>query len=180
MIDRFVASDMTSRRLLEKLRGGILFARSLCFGRFAGCALRTLNRHCAVSFVASVRKAGHADDEELREVLPLLSRAVWESPPREVSVKYSTPVLLATDGAFDELSCGVARAGVGGILIDRAAHTFCYFAGVLSDAAVHEVLLESRNPIAAVELAACCVLRFGIEHCRDVLSWVSLTMKRQR
>ena len=29
MIDRFVASDMTSRRLLEKLRGRILLARSL-------------------------------------------------------------------------------------------------------------------------------------------------------
>ena len=69
-------------------------------------------------------------------------------------MKNSSPVLVATDGASDETSRGVARAGVGGILIDRAAHTFCYFAGVLSDAAVQELLSESGNPIVAVELAA--------------------------
>ena len=69
MIDTFVASDMTCRRILEKLRGRIVFARSLCFGRFAGCALRTLNRHCSFPVVTSVRKASHADDEELRDVL---------------------------------------------------------------------------------------------------------------
>ena len=76
-------------------------------------------------------KASHPDDEELREVLSVLPRAIRGSPPREVSVKYRTPVLLATDVLFDELTCGVARAGVGGILIG-------YFAGVLSDSAVHE------------------------------------------
>ena len=144
MIGTFVASDMTCRRLLGKQRGRILFAR-LCFGRFAGCALRT------ALFVTSVREASHAD-EELREVLSLLSRAVRGSL-REVSVKYSGPV-LATDGASDQIGCGVARAGVGGILIDRSTHTFSYFAGVLSDAAVQELLSKSRNPIAAVELAA--------------------------
>ena len=92
MIDCFVVSYMNSRRLLEKLHGRILFARSLCFGRFAGCALRTLN------FVTSVRKASDADDEELREVLSLLSRAIWGSTRSISEIQYPS----ATEGAFDE------------------------------------------------------------------------------
>ena len=31
----------------ERLRGRIVCARSLCYGRFAGCALQVLNRTCS-------------------------------------------------------------------------------------------------------------------------------------
>ena len=46
-IEEFLSADVVDPKVLERIRGRILFSRSLCFGRFAGAALQNINEFCS-------------------------------------------------------------------------------------------------------------------------------------
>lgn len=145
----FVASDMQDHKLLEKIRGRILFARSLCFGRFAGCALRALNRACGT--LAARSGQPDFDAGELRQALLTLADAVAFSPARLVRVVYHAPVCVFTDGAIEPEGLHV-HASIGGVIVDRASGIFWYFSFDVSEDLLAELMVNSSNPIGAVEL----------------------------
>lgn len=75
-IQEFVRQPVKDLKWLAQLRGRILFARSLCYGCCAGCALRALNQHCAAAGASSSRRVAPELAREFDEALLLLARAV--------------------------------------------------------------------------------------------------------
>ena len=151
-IDTFLAAEVVDRKELERLRGRILFARSLCFGRFAGCALQSLNRHLA--------EQGKMNDtgkrrmtEDLRGALKMLKEAIIDAPTRLVRVTYSQPMIFLSDGAFEEE--GLHPAGsIGAVLLIPALKKSLYFACSLTREAMALLTGLAANPIAIIELLA--------------------------
>ena len=90
-IHSFLDGDDFDGRLLAKLRGRILFARSLCFGRFAGVALRALNVACAALAASARRTLPPPVAQDLRRALVILAAAITGSPARQVRVSYCLP-----------------------------------------------------------------------------------------
>ena len=106
--DDYLATD------LEKMRGRLLIAHSLCYGRFAACALRAINKVIAETGPAKSQKVTACD--ELRAALAALMANIAIARPRAVHVKHRRPILLLTDGAFEE-DGGKPTATVGGVLL---------------------------------------------------------------
>lgn len=173
-IDECLATDVLDIRRLQKLRGRILFARSLCYGRFAASALRALNAHCSPGSSPTSRLRSAGLPQELREALATLAKAVRLTPPRMIRVSYAKPVLLFSDGAFEVID-GVARAGIGGLILDAATGQYVFFGGILSDAATAALQSVAENPITYIELlaVACSMVMWtDIVRSRAVLAFV--------
>ena len=164
--------DDVDLKVLEKIRGRVLFCRSLCFGRFAALALRTLNVVCASGPQGRGQRRVLTDD--CKQALGLLARAVQHGPPRRVLVAYAEPMLLFTDGACEPRR-GEVEGTIGGVLLDPASGLFLFFGGRLAPAAMAHLGAMAANPIASVELLAIWValLLWG-ELCahRPVLAFV--------
>ena len=107
--------------LLQRLRGRLLFSRSLCFGRFGGNALRALSEACACEpTVATVsRELAHA----LRELKTFLQLA----PPREIRLAHDGCPVLLTDGSFEPGADGQPTGGMGGVVLDPADKSYLHF-----------------------------------------------------
>ena len=149
-IHQLQLDDDISAKKLEKLRGRLLFQRSLCFGRFGGMALRLLTLALMASFTSASRTVPRQLLPELRAALRTLSDAVRFTPARSIKVVLHLPHVCFTDGAFeDELGMRI-----GGVLFDRVGRRVLYFGVRLSAAVEAHLLKSSVNPITAVELAA--------------------------
>ena len=69
-------------QLLPKLRGRLMFARSLCFGRFGAAALRTLNEACGDRGRVPLLTEG------LKQALSNLRDFVVTAPPRAIRLAH--------------------------------------------------------------------------------------------
>ena len=157
-IEDIRAQKVVDGKLLEKIRGRILFCRSLCFGRFAAMALRILNAECAGG--AHGRGQRRALSDDCSQALALLARAVRDGPPRRVLVAHSEPLLLFSDGACEPAgrqagsTADAVDGTIGGVLLDRVSGRYLFFGGRLAPAAMAQLGAAAANPIAAVELIA--------------------------
>ena len=145
-IERVLGAGGVTGVELAKLRGRLLFSRSLCFARFGGAALRALGPAClnAGSTFAS---------PELRSALLNLRQYLVQAPPRTIRLKHSGAPVLLTDGSF-EMRGGLPLAGIGAILLDPADHACEYFASVVPDSILMPLSSQSKNPIFVVEAIA--------------------------
>lgn len=150
-IDEAVTSSTADRKALERLRGRILFSRSLCFGRFAALALHQLNVACSCLSASSTRSAVRPLSDDLKAALRALSAAVAGSPMRIVRVAYHYPLVLFTDGAFEGTE-GAFSGTLGGVLFDPGAGDVLFFATVLSAETMALLTACSANPICVIEL----------------------------
>ena len=120
-IDTAAAAEFVQSSLLPQLRGLLLFARSLAFGRCGGAALRSLGLAIQTSGpTVSIRG-------QLAVALFNLRQHLLTSRPREIRVDHKNPPLIFTDGAFEHSTDGVPHGGIGGILVDFAADRYEYF-----------------------------------------------------
>ena len=154
-INDFVDKGRVDQHELQKLRGRILFARSLCYGRFAACALRALNRWCTSAAASSLRRAAQPIENDLKEALMRLGHAIVGSPARLLKVTYLSPAVAFTDAAFEpgEQLC----ISLGGLLFDPVSHRCFYFAVEMFGAIAEQLATLTANPIAVLELLAVCV-----------------------
>ena len=145
-----IDTSEVSGKMLEKIRGRILFQRSLCYGRFGGVALRQLTIACTAAASASSRTVPLHLLPDLRAALHALAHAISSTPARLIRVALHLPIILFTDGSY-EVDEGMR---VGGVLFDRIHGKMEYFGARLSAEAEQTLLQSSKNPITAVELAA--------------------------
>ena len=124
-IEEALESTSIDIKLLEKIRGRVMFARSLCFGRFAGVALRALNASIGGGSFQVGRGAVRGIVPELRDALRVLAHAVRASPARMIAVTYDAPAIIFTDGACEPGGDGMI-ASIGGVLIDTASGLYCF------------------------------------------------------
>ena len=120
-IDAMAAAPLVQATDLPRLRGRLLFSRSLCFGRAGGSALRAL---AAVS-AGTARRV--IVDGRLARGLADLRRHLLTARPRMVTATVPAPVLIFTDGAFEGQEVGRPVGSVGGILLDPADGYFGFF-----------------------------------------------------
>ena len=120
-IDEAGSADSVPASLLPKLRGRLLFARSLAFGRFGGDSLRSLG--------AAIQHGGSTVvvRGQLARALFNLRQYLLQSRPREIRVAHPAAPLIFVDGAFEPRSSGGHRGGIGGILLDPATRIFEFF-----------------------------------------------------
>ena len=104
-------------KLLERLRGRMLYAGGQLFGRLAKLCVQAL-RSCKV--------AGGLVSEEAAEAIALYLDLLVKGPPRIVSNVTSKPVYLFTDAAYEGFP-GSQRCGMGGILFDSSGRPLKYF-----------------------------------------------------
>ena len=150
LIDEICAADCVDGKTLERIRGRLLFARSLCYGRFGGLALRVLNLSCAAAAAAPNRAVPHAQRAELRRALCLLRPAVTAAPARLVRVCLHKPVLIFTDGAYED----DVHMTIGGVLLDPGRRVMEFFGAALTGPGAAALRQRSGNPIAVIELVA--------------------------
>ena len=74
---------------LKRLRGRLMFSRSLCYGRLAGCALRALNTACTEH--GARRRERRPLSSPLRSALSTLVEVMLQAPAWLVSVTYQHP-----------------------------------------------------------------------------------------
>ena len=144
-----ISTGTVEQKALLRLRGRLLFARSLCFGRFGACALRALNRSCSPTPFPTAP----TDARYLTDALYLLRETLAEAPSRCVPVAYEPPVLLFTDGAC-EVCNGAITGTIGAVLLDPRESKYEFIAGELSPEAMRELTSASANPIIQIELLA--------------------------
>ena len=158
-IGSFLQCKVAKRRDLEKLRGRFLFARTLCFGRWASCAVRAMNAGLSLIRGDTAHTDRIAISLELRTALSLLADSIASAPRRFLRVCYSWPVVVFTDGSL-EGRAGSALAGIGGVLLDPHTGSFSYFSAVVGAGLTHKLFENSGNPIASIELlgVACALL----------------------
>ena len=136
------------RKILERLRGRILHAGSLCYGRFACCALQVLNRTCS-ELASGTSTSRWTLTDELRTALEVLVKVMTEAPDRLVRVAYHQPVLLFTDGSF-ELGFSGPFAGVGGVIFVPTCKFVAYFSAEIDE----ELQLLTADSANRIELIA--------------------------
>lgn len=107
--------------LLPRLRGRLLFARSLAFGRCGGDALRALGDVIQMGGRTVLVKG------QLARSLYNLRRHLVGARPREVRVAHPAPPLLFVDGAFETDSAGNPQGSIGGVLLDPLDAAFEFF-----------------------------------------------------
>ena len=150
-IDKALSPGGVSSSNLAKLRGRLLFSRSLCFARFGGAALRALGPACEAGSSPVV-------GAELRAALVNLRRYVRSAPPRVVRLRHTGVPVIFTDGSF-ETRGGLPFAGIGAVLLDPADRAFEFYAGVVPDSILCELTAQSNNPIFTVEALAVLVAK---------------------
>ena len=119
------AEGVISGDLIPKLRGRLLFSRSLCFGRFGGNALRALGSACS-----SGRRQIIVEGELARALFDL-RKHLLEASPREVRLQHDAPPILLTDGSFEPGPAGRPIGGIGAVLLDPADGSYLYFQAVI-------------------------------------------------
>ena len=135
---------------LERIRGRLLFARSLCFGRFGSLALRTISACFAARSAAPGRPLSTELAEALRRALRFLAQTLEISPAREIRVKYTWPLLFFTDGAYE--ASAAQPSTVGGVLLDFNTGRFEFYAAYLEQHVTGKLLEQSDNPILEIEM----------------------------
>ena len=143
-ISEILGQNSLDTKRLAKLRGRLLFARSLCFGRFGGCALRALNSALASSF--TLRSPSAPLDPTLRAALGYLADTLSQAPRRTVHINYKPAIILFTDGSLEE-----NFAGIGAVLIDPYRRTLEFIAVELSTNGLGKLRKSSSNPIMQIE-----------------------------
>ena len=132
-------------RCLERLRGRLLFSRSLCSGRAGGTAMRALSR------TITTRQRTGPVNHELSSALTQLCRHLDIAPPRTITSKHQVPIMMFSDGAFEQQPGEEAVASVGAVLLDPVDRTYQFFKFTLSQRMV-SALGATGNPIHQVEL----------------------------
>jgi len=96
---------------LQSIRGRLIHARAQSFGKFGGLALR------AVAEAIRAKSRGARLSAECEEGLLTFITYLSAAPPREIRLEHSSPPLLFTDGACEEIE-GRTTASIGGIIFD--------------------------------------------------------------
>ena len=145
-LDETMAASSLHRSILPKLRGRLLFARSLAFGRCGGDALRAIGR--------AIQDSGSSTSMSplLLNALRNLKEHLLNAKPREIRADHRLPPLVFTDGAFEPSPSGRPRGSFGGVLLDRASSSFLFFRGVVSDFHLSRVLGDSKTAIFELEI----------------------------
>ena len=128
---------------MRALRGRLLFARGLCFGRFGGQALRSLSGIADASGSARQALSGDA-----RVALDNFSLFLDLSPPRVLDAVLPRPVHVFTDGSFEADEQVVA--GMGAILLDPVDRA-CEFFGCFAPAALVERWMAGGRQTAIMQ-----------------------------
>ena len=113
-IDELSCPGAVDADILPRLRGRLVFAQSLTFGRFGGNAMRALSAACAL------QQKHVIVDGALARALFDLKRFLTNSKPREIRVSHLQPPALYSDGFFEPASFGPARGGIGAAFLDPA------------------------------------------------------------
>ena len=158
-----------------KLRGRLLFARSLCFGRFATRALRAVNHFCAVTEGVHGKPAPQQAVDDVRGALQLLASVVTTAPPpRRLCTAYPSPVMLFTDAAFEPAATH-GRLSLGGVVLDVDTGLYEFFALLVDEGITTALLRVTENPIAEGEALAVAVALVCWKRClagRPVLGFI--------
>ena len=141
------SAAMVPADLLPRIRGRLLHARSLSFGRCGGDALRALG--VAIQGVGSrVAVKGW-----LAHTLFNLRRHLLEARPREIRVSHPSPPLLFVDGAFEPDEVQGHVGSIGGILLDPIDFTYSFFRARISQQHVDFLLgVAGKTAIFQLEL----------------------------
>ena len=126
--------------VLPRLRGRLLFSRSLCYGRAGGNALRALSAACADGH-RRVQVAG-----ALARALYELHQSLLNARPREITVRTEMPVIVFTDGSFDYVK-GKPQAGIGGVLLDPVDKVFMYYGTSVPSKILDELLADGAQTV---------------------------------
>ena len=134
-------------RDMERLRGRLLFSRSLCFGRFGGSALRAVSRACC-----PLRPAFRVT-QGLAQALSNLKLYLVRAPPRLIRVAHRRPPLLFSDGSAEPTENRQIIAQIGAVLLDPVDGFYGFFRMVIPEP-ILDVLTASgsENIIHQVEL----------------------------
>ena len=159
-IEEAGAADEVDSDLLPRLRGRLLFSRSLAFGRCGGVAIRALGEAIRAGPGRRIVIRG-----ELARALWTLRRHLLEARPREIRCVHSTAPLLFFDGAFEPLPGGGNLGSVGGILLDPHDQAYEFFRLQLSGVQVRFLLgLTGQTAIFELELLPVVVGRRLWQH----------------
>ena len=121
-IDDAGATAVVPSDLLPRLRGRLLFARSLSFGRCGGVALRALGSAIVTNDKRTISIQG-----ELARALFSLRQHLLGARPREIRVAHRHPPVLFVDGAFETADDGSYIGSIGAVIydpIDKACELF--------------------------------------------------------
>ena len=155
VIDSFGALSKIPSDALPRLRGRLLFARSLTFGRAGGVALRALG-----TAIEQGKHQRHIQmNEQLLRALLVLRRHLLGARPREIHVAVPTPLLLFTDGAFEPTRAGTNIGSIGAILLDPLDSFFEFFMFRLTDDQLSLLLGAAKTAIFHLELLPVLVSR---------------------
>ena len=133
-IDAASTAETIPAELLPRLRGRLLFARSLSFGRSGGAALRAISQALQTGGRA-IKTAG-----PLAQALGHLREHLLRARPREIRLVHGLPPLIFIDGSFDTGDDGKPRGGIGGIILDPKDMIYESFSLALAPAQVSFLL----------------------------------------
>ena len=161
----------------RRLRGRLLFARSVCYGRFGAAALKTVND--AITAASGTARDAQLDmQDELRMALANLKSAIGEKVVHMIPVRFVTPVHVFTDGACEPSPTGELEGTIGGVLLDVPSGKYEYFMATIRPDVMQRLQHLSANPICQVELlavlASLCLWRFPLLIGLPLFGW---TMK---
>ena len=140
--------------LLPRLRGRLLFSRSLCFGRVGGNALRALGIACAAG-----RRRLVVDGELARALFDLRSHLL-RARPREIRTEHSCAPVILSDGSFEPGPSGRAEGGIGAVLLDPRDKRFLFFRAVVRGRAMERLLAGgSKTVIFELEILPVLIAR---------------------
>ena len=169
----FNAAGRFSFKQALHLRGRVLFARSVCYGRFGAGALRALNQ--AIAEAASARGVLSSHVRlHVRSALCNLASAVAAAPQKCLPIRHPTPIHVFTDGACEPAG-GILEGTVGAVLIDYAHRRFEYIMARIDDDMMVKLGESSQNPICQVEALGVLAALFAWELAlvdRPVVSWI--------
>ena len=140
-IEALGAEGSIAGDLVPKLRGRLLFSRSLCFGRFGGNALRALASACASG------RRRLAVEGELARALSDLQAHLLEAKPREIRLCHDQCPILLTDGAFEPGPGGRAVGGIGAVHLDPADRSYFFFQAVIDGKDMEDFLAKGAKTV---------------------------------
>jgi hypothetical protein len=158
-IEALGAEGSISGDLIPRLRGRLLFSRSLCFGRFGGNALRALSSACAAG-----RRKLVVEGELARALFDLRSHLL-ESKPREIRLCHDQCPILLTDGAFEPGPDGRAVGGIGAVLLDPVDRSYFFFQAVIDGKYMEDFLAKGAKTVI-MELEILPVLLSRLVWCK--------------
>ena len=104
-------------------------------------------------------------NDELSSVLTQLCRHLDIAPPRTITSEHHVPIILFSDGAFEQQLGEEAVASVGAVLLDPVDRAYQFFKFTFSQRML-SALGTTGNPIHQVELLpilmAVCIWRLRL------------------